>query len=423
MARQDERERIRHRLGALTARVDASKHAGDPSVPPALTHPRGAVTRGGVSAARRRTGAGGFGLSGGLPGHTARGVGNSARGPARPPDVASSEDESSSGNWDLESLAPGLNRPESAAAPDESALGAAAQERDEAGGFGGHARERSADRWLGTGEVDGFGRQSDSGHGGARSPEAGVDVREAPVPGWLAGEGERFGWAERFVPERFRGMRVDPGRRGVVALAGVGLLAVIVAMVVVLRERPVAQPVPPLPAVSSSATSAMPAQVPAASVAVGEQAELVVSVVGLVHRGGLVRLPPGARVADALTAAGGARDGADLTGLNLAQRLNDGDQILVGPAQGDGTPRLGSATISGPGATPPSAGSTPAGRVDLNTATESQLDALPGVGPVTAAAIITWRTTNGRFTSVDQLAEVDGIGPTRLARLRDLVTV
>lgn len=250
-----------------------------------------------------------------------------------------------------------------------------------------------------------------------------MDVREAPVPGWLAGEGERFGWAERFVPERFRGMRVDPGRRGVVALAGVGLLAVIVAMVVVLRERPVAQPVPPLPAVSSSATSAMPAQVPAASVAVGEQAELVVSVVGLVHRGGLVRLPPGARVADALTAAGGARDGADLTGLNLAQRLNDGDQILVGPAQGDGTPRLGSATISGPGATPPSAGSTPAGRVDLNTATESQLDALPGVGPVTAAAIITWRTTNGRFTSVDQLAEVDGIGPTRLARLRDLVTV
>jgi len=135
-------------------------------------------------------------------------------------------------------------------------------------------------------------------------------------------------------------------------------------------------------------------------------------------------------VADAITAAGGPRDGADLTGLNLAQRVQDGDQILVGAAAptGDG-PRLGSATISagGAGGAAGTAAGAPvpgtAGKIDLNTATEAQLDALPGVGPVTARAILAWRTANGRFTAVDQLAEVDGIGPARLARLRELVTV
>ncbi|MFE0749156.1 helix-hairpin-helix domain-containing protein [Gordonia sp. NPDC058843] len=171
-------------------------------------------------------------------------------------------------------------------------------------------------------------------------------------------------------------------------------------------------------------------------------AQLVVSVVGLVHKPGLVRLVPGARVAEAIDRAGGARKDADLLSLNLAQVLRDGDQILVGYAGGEGQMSLRSAVVGPSGApgapdAPAGAGSASAGApadgagsppdtgglVNLNTATEADLDELPGVGPVTAKAILSWRERNGRFTSVDQLAEVDGIGPARLARLRDLVTV
>jgi competence protein ComEA len=124
-----------------------------------------------------------------------------------------------------------------------------------------------------------------------------------------------------------------------------------------------------------------------------------------------------------------ARTGADLARLNLAQRLSDGDQVIVGPlSAGAGPPQLGSAIIGGserPGNSRPS-GATPSGptaKVDLNTATESELDALPGVGPATARAIVTWRTEHGRFTRIDQLAEIPGLGRSRLARLRELVTI
>lgn len=253
------------------------------------------------------------------------------------------------------------------------------------------------------------------------------------TPHWLDEEAEPLTWRERLIPERFRGARLDTGRRAVVTMAATGLLAALVTTAVVLWERPVAQPVPPLPA-------AYPAALPAGTPVPGEAAmpadpvpapappaELVVSVVGLVHNPGLVRLPPGSRVADAITAAGGTTVGADPTGLNLAQRLADGDQVRVGAVDA-GAPPAGSATVSGGGvpAAAPGTGITvrPAGTpVNLNTATESELDALPGVGPVTAKAIIAWRATNGRFTAVEQLGEVDGIGPARLARLRELVTV
>ncbi len=155
------------------------------------------------------------------------------------------------------------------------------------------------------------------------------------------------------------------------------------------------------------------------------------SVVGLVHKPGLVTLSPGARIADAVTAAGGALDGADLMGLNMARRVADGEQIIVGIAAPPGEPTaMGSSINSGPAprrrrTRPPASGSAPApgGLVDLNTATVDQLDTLPGVGPVTAAAIVAWRDANGRFTSVDQLGDVDGIGPARLEKLRELVHV
>ncbi len=116
----------------------------------------------------------------------------------------------------------------------------------------------------------------------------------------------------------------------------------------------------------------------------------------------------------------GAVDGADLIGLNLARRVADGDQIVVGIAPPQPVPQAsGIVGAQTPGDAPPEAG----GPVDLNTADETALDALPGVGPVTAAAIVSWRDTNGSFTDVEQLGEVDGIGPARLARLRELVTV
>ncbi|WP_405161777.1 ComEA family DNA-binding protein [Nocardia sp. NBC_01499] len=224
-----------------------------------------------------------------------------------------------------------------------------------------------------------------------------------------------------------------------------------VAAVVLFRERPVARPVPPLAAVRTTTTPAVarmssavppsaagsPGAAPAspgaaplpAEPGAASGAELVVSVVGLVHRTGLVRLPAGSRVADALVAAGGAQDGADLAGLNLAQRLLDGDQVLVGPSgPNPGPPQLGSATINAGGRSPaaPSGSAhptAPSGRVDLNTATASELEALPGIGPVTAKAIVAWRTAHGRFTDITQLGQIDGIGPARLARLRELVKV
>ncbi|MFF2325763.1 MULTISPECIES: helix-hairpin-helix domain-containing protein [unclassified Streptomyces] len=135
---------------------------------------------------------------------------------------------------------------------------------------------------------------------------------------------------------------------------------------------------------------------------------------GKVRRPGVLRLPSGARVADALRAAGGARPGVDLTGLNRARVLMDGEQVVVGappgPPAADGT---GEAVTGG--------GSPATGPVSLNRATVGQLDTLPGVGPVLAQHIIDYRTQHGGFRSVDELREVNGIGDRRFADLRPLV--
>ncbi|MFW6775496.1 helix-hairpin-helix domain-containing protein [Nocardioides sp. CPCC 205120] len=135
-------------------------------------------------------------------------------------------------------------------------------------------------------------------------------------------------------------------------------------------------------------------------------------------RPGIVVLPAGSRVADAVEAAGGAPPDVDLTGVNLARPLVDGEQVLVGV---EGAPAAPPPGVGGAGGAPgaPAAG----GLVDLNTADEAALDTLPGVGPVTAQAIVEWRASNGGFTSVDELVEVDGIGEATLARLAPLVTV
>ena len=147
---------------------------------------------------------------------------------------------------------------------------------------------------------------------------------------------------------------------------------------------------------------------------------VLVHVAGAVVRPGLVRVTPGARVADAIAAAGGAVPDADLDRLNLAAKVADGQRILV--------ERVGAApSATGDGAAgaadPGAASGAGDGPVNLNTATSADLDTLPGIGPTLAAAILRERERRGGFTSVDQLRDVRGIGEKRFADLKDLVTV
>jgi competence protein ComEA len=227
----------------------------------------------------------------------------------------------------------------------------------------------------------------------------------------------------RLAPASWRGARVDPGRPGATALALVAAVAAVAAAVGVWFERPRAEPVPDLPAVTVSAAAtaaAAPTSAVATTAAVptAPPAPLVVSVSGKVHRPGLVEVAEGARVADVLDAAGGALPGTDLSALNLARRVVDGEQVAVGvPAAPDAAP------LAIPGAPPSQASGAPTGKVDLNAAAVEQLDALPGVGPVTAQRILEWRTRHGRFTRVEQLREIEGIGERRFAQLRELVMV
>ena len=136
--------------------------------------------------------------------------------------------------------------------------------------------------------------------------------------------------------------------------------------------------------------------------------------VGQVRTPGLQRLPPGARVADAISAAGGATEEADLAAVNLARLLVDGEQVYV-PARGE-SPRTPPA---GSGASDESSGGT----MNLNTADVAALDTLPGIGPVLAGRIVAWRQQHGRFSAVDELGEVSGIGPALLSKIRDRVAV
>ncbi|MBN4928070.1 ComEA family DNA-binding protein [Hoyosella rhizosphaerae] len=152
---------------------------------------------------------------------------------------------------------------------------------------------------------------------------------------------------------------------------------------------------------------------------------IVVSVAGHIHTPGLVTLPAGARVADAIAHAGGSQLGADTITLNLAHIVQDGDHIVVGNRDGadSAAPVVSMIMSSGEAKTSPSASGpgTPKAptKVNINSATVEQLTALPGIGPVTGQAIVDWRTNNGSFQSVEQLRDVRGIGPAKFTQVRE----
>ena len=144
-----------------------------------------------------------------------------------------------------------------------------------------------------------------------------------------------------------------------------------------------------------------------------EAPAVLVHVAGAVVHPGVQHLSGGARVSDAIAAAGGALADADTDAINLAAKVSDGDRVYV-PRRGEIVP---AATSGGLGTT------VPAAVLDLNAATAEQLDGLPGIGPATAQAIVQYRTEHGRFRSVDGLLSVRGIGPSKLAAIRSRLRV
>ena len=209
-----------------------------------------------------------------------------------------------------------------------------------------------------------------------------------------------------------RAPRWDPGRGGVRSLWVAGLVAALLLVGWTWLDRPRVEPAPAAPAGATRSSVEPDASTPPVGEA-GETSEaVVVSVVGLVVRPGLVTLPSGARVADAVQAAGGLLPGTDPAAVNLAALVTDGAQISVGvPGRRGRIRRRGRGSGAG------------TGLVDLNSATAAELDSLPGIGPVLAQRIVDHRTRNGPFRTVDELDDVPGIGPAIAAELAELVAV
>lgn len=213
-----------------------------------------------------------------------------------------------------------------------------------------------------------------------------------PLPPTGSAPGASTDWASRW-----RDLELNASGRALTGLAAVCVVLLLVTGWALLRPRP-APPAPP--STAPLPVTALPSPSP-----IG----IVVDVGGRVRRPGLVTVPAGSRVADAIRAAGGALRPRDLALLNLAAKVSDGQLLLVGV----------------PGAAAGAADPTTAsgGPVDLNTATVDQLDSLPGIGPVLAQRIIDWRTAHGGFRSVRDLDQVSGIGDSTFAELEPLVSV
>lgn len=234
------------------------------------------------------------------------------------------------------------------------------------------------------------------------------------------------GWLHDRLPPTLQGrVGLDASHVTVVALL-VAVALGVTAWWVVRAEPDRATIVPTVarasPTVSPSALTVVPAAdsspgPTAAASSTSGPVTIVVDVAGKVRRPGIASLPVGSRVVDALEAAGGARRGVNLSSLNLARVLVDGEQILVGIP--------GPTGVAAPAASAPLPGGDPAAGqlVNLNSATQADLETLPGVGPVTAESILAWRTENGAFSSVDELLEVSGIGDATLAEIAPFVTL
>ncbi|MEV4600591.1 ComEA family DNA-binding protein [Amycolatopsis sp. NPDC049253] len=243
----------------------------------------------------------------------------------------------------------------------------------------------------------------------ARDPGTPVNARLAWLADQLAAGPRTVGPGGRLVRRWLPG-GADPAHPGlpgvlknprVLVVLGVVVVAVLIAAgFAVFSGAPATEVAPSLPSAKAHPSVAAPAS--------STSAKLVISVIGHVRAPGLVTVPAGSRVADAVRAAGGADPGTDLSGLNLARKLTDGEQLAVGIAVASSVP-------AGAGAAP--------GKLDLNSATPEQLDTLPGVGEVTAGRIIDWRTQHGGFSSVEQLRDVEGIGESKFEKLREQVTV
>jgi len=233
-------------------------------------------------------------------------------------------------------------------------------------------------------------------------------------------------------------MRIAPSGRAVGGLVLFVVLAVVTAMVALWLARPREQQVPsraptvgaPLSAgggasdltggLAGSGTTGATDPAAARSAGTAVAGTLLVHVVGAIRDPGVVELPPGSRVTDAIEAAGGVTRRAATASVNLARPVLDGEQVVVlrrGAPAAVFAPGVGAAAGA-----PGEAGPAPE-PVDLNSATLDTLDALPGIGPVLAQRILDWRTTNGRFSTVEELGEVSGIGEATLGDLRALVRV
>jgi competence protein ComEA len=203
-------------------------------------------------------------------------------------------------------------------------------------------------------------------------------------------------------------------RRHIGVIGVLLVLGLLTAGWLLLRARPVAVASPSEVVTVSSPTQPAASATPTTSKAVSK---IVVHVLGAVRHPGLVRLPEKARVQDAIDAAGGLTNRADPGELNLAQPLGDGQQVVIG-TRTDPAGEVRDQPGAGRGS-----GAAAMGALDLNHASQPQLEELPGVGPVTAQAILAWRQQHGRFSRIEELQEVDGIGPKTYAEIAPHVRV
>ncbi|SNQ46892.1 DNA uptake protein [Frankia canadensis] len=267
-----------------------------------------------------------------------------------------------------------------------------------------------------------------------------VDVPDPTAGGYSI----RARLAER-LPMSLRAVVATPAASATLVLALVALSTAVMATWLAWQHRPVPIAAPastsslvvasagaadgPVARAAGAATPRPSGSAAGSSASAGAGGEVVVDVAGRVTRPGVVRLPAGARVVDAIDRAGGVLPGTDTTGIALARILVDGEQVLVdgrpgSPPAAVPPPAGGSDGSAGGGAGGTSgAGAASGGPLDLNSASAQQLDGLPGVGPVLAQRIVDWRAEHGPFRSPEQLGEVSGVGDRRLADLLPLVRV